>query len=144
MLSNLVDAGETLLATQEINELDAQVLAIEILVKVDEVSLEQWLLCVLMKRRSHTDVDRRSYSPAVGQRGPGGVHTLGRPCSPHLVGDVRCREANRAAPLIAKHNFTTDFVGPTQHGVGRCNIAACECSTDSRRRDWLDCIAFGE
>src|SRR5687767_1551270 len=78
-----VDALELALTAQEVGELHLRLLAVEVAVEVEEVSLEQRRVGVGVEGRAAAEVDRAGMTLAVGSLIPTGVHAVGR--QTHLV-----------------------------------------------------------
>ena len=72
-----LDAVELALAAEEVGEAHLDVLAVEVVVEVEEVRFEQRRLGVLVERRAPAEVDRTRVLGAVGPLEPPGVHPVG-------------------------------------------------------------------
>ena len=102
-----IDAIELPLTPQEVRELNARLLAVEIASEVDEVCLEQRDIGVLVERRTATEVHRTRVTVAIRADVPPGVYTIGRQTDLLRHLDVRSRETDCATALVAEHYRTT-------------------------------------
>jgi hypothetical protein len=73
-----VDAVELALTAEELGEADLGGLAVEILVEVEEMRLEQRVIGVFVERRAPPEVDRTGVGLARRALAPAGVDTVGR------------------------------------------------------------------
>src|SRR6185503_19850239 len=99
LLDEPVDAVEAALAAQPLEELEAQRLVVEIALEVQQIGLDQ-LAAAALEHRAHADVHRRR-PLAVRGEGTAGVYAVPRRAVPLARYEVRRREAERPAALVA-------------------------------------------
>src|SRR6185312_15771698 len=126
-----IDVVEGELRAQSLDEGDAQRLAVEVAVEVDQEGLDQDPE-VGVEGGPGADVDRRRM--AVGE---GGVDPVPRG-DEALVGDeVGGRETQRSAALVAFHDFALDHVGDAEAAARVLHVAGFDLGADPRGGDDL-------
>src|SRR5215218_1918273 len=117
LLDKRLDRLEALLAAQPLEELDAQVAAVQVAVVVEQVGLDQ-LAATGDKHRPYADIRGRRVRPPVGGGGAARVHAVaGR----HVAlgrDEVRGREAQLAAALVALDDLAGDRERRAEQPVG--------------------------
>src|SRR4051812_40610688 len=131
LLDEVVDAREAPLAAQPLEELDRELFAVQIAVPVDQVGLDE-LMAAGLELRAHADVDRRGN--AVGPRG---VDTVARDDEALRRDEVRRREAELAAALVAVHHLAGHGERRAQQLAGVLDGPTEHQAADVARRDDL-------
>src|ERR1700730_9049790 len=131
LLDERLHGLEAFLAAQPLEEVQAQLLAVEVALEIDQVGLDE-LRATGAERRPHADAHRRG--PAVGQRGVDAVswahHAVGRD-------EGGGREGQLAAPLIARDHDRTQLEGVAEEDGRACHLAGRDQRADLARGDDL-------
>src|SRR5689334_3093317 len=123
----LLDAGEAPLTAQTLDESHAQDPAVEVLLAVDQVGLDQHSPPAL-EGRPHADVDRGGH--AVGE---GGVDAVAGNREAVVGDDVGGREAELAAALVAADDLALDHEGSAEAVTGALHVTGGDQGADPRR-----------
>src|SRR4051795_10039384 len=136
LVDERVDRVEPLLAAQPLEELETQRLAVEVVVEVEQERLDE-LPPAGDEHRPDADARRRRVHPARRGRRPAGVHAVPRRHVPVLRKQVRGREPQLAAALVAMDDLARDRERRAEQLVGVLHCAAEHEPADVARRDDL-------
>src|SRR3954463_10108710 len=130
------DRVEALLTAQPLEELEAQRLAVEVAVEVEQERLDE-LAPARDEHGPYADVRRRRVDAPRRDRRAARVHAVPRRHVPVLRQEVRRREAELAPALVAVHDLAGDRERRAEQLVGVLDSAAEHEPADVARRDDL-------
>src|SRR5918996_899355 len=110
------------------------VLVVQVAVEVEQVRLEQADVGLHVEGGPAPQVDGAGVDRAVGALEPAGVDAVGGQQDVAGHRDVRGREPQLAAPLVAAGHHTPHLVVPAQQAVGRGHLALDQGVADAGRR----------
>src|ERR1019366_10145550 len=129
-----VDGLKTLLATQARDERDPPYLAVEVVVEVEQVRLDEHV-GVVLERRPTPYGDRCCAARAVRARPGPRVDPPRRDREPRSGLEVGGGEPEVPSTPVAPDHRALELMGPAEHRGGRGNVPSRHELADPRRRD---------